>query len=174
MEIITGTYPTPFWLDNDNIREASDPYHDFWLFREGERKYNEYSDMLGRNNAPLRMPDDVICFLLESLRWVPTINPAASTWSGWGINGYGPTIINHMGGEKLHEICTGWAQILSQGPEPLILSKGWVVPSQQLPRQWEPALFKTSREKLAADLKQLAEYGQQAATGAWYILHFGI
>ena len=77
------------------IRFAGGPYHDFWLFREGERAYNDYRDLLGRKDAPVRLPMDVVGVLSQALKAVPTILAWKNTTSFLGLkqirpNGYQP------------------------------------------------------------------------------------
>ena len=51
--------PRPKPLLTRKIRYACGPYFDFWLFREGERAYNDYRDLLPRKDAPIRMSYDI-------------------------------------------------------------------------------------------------------------------
>jgi hypothetical protein len=51
-------------------------YHNFWLFREGERSYTNYRDLLPRRDAPACLHDDfLIGYLWNTLSWIPTLNP---------------------------------------------------------------------------------------------------
>ncbi len=52
------------------------PLHDFWILQEGERSYDEYEDLLGRHDAPVRVPDDLLHYMHYTLQWIPTVNPA--------------------------------------------------------------------------------------------------
>lgn len=79
-------------------------YHDFWLFREGERTYQEDANLWGRKDAPLRIPTDLIEYLYASLRWVPTfVHDDLKPYPG--LNHYGTTVLNHVSGASLRIIC---------------------------------------------------------------------
>ena len=148
--------------------------HEFWLFREGERDYTAYSG-LHHKDAPLLLSDRAASFLSETFSWVPSMNPAnRNEWHGSGLNYFGPTVFNKEGGEALRGVCAGWAQLLSQGPEVLVLPDGWYTLSDEKPPQIKPHHFKTNRDPFVQRLKTLADWGEKAATGAFFILHLGI
>jgi hypothetical protein len=90
-------------------RPPQGPFHDFWLFREGERAHADYGDLLGREDAPVRIADDILQHVLGYLRTMPTENPACSGGeSGRGLNVYGPTVIAASGGDVLQEVMSTW------------------------------------------------------------------
>lgn len=156
------------------IRYATGPYHDFWLFREGERGYNDYRDLLGREDAPVRLLDDVVGFLTRAFQQTASINPAnPGPWHGVGLNFFGPTIINAAGGKAFSKVCRKAAQEWAQGPDTLILSGG-MVESMRRSKPPKPYYFKTNRDLLVRDLETLAGWGEKAATGEFFILHLGV
>ncbi|HEY4384358.1 MAG TPA: hypothetical protein VGN34_07795 [Ktedonobacteraceae bacterium] len=59
--------------------------HDFWLFREGERAYTDYNDLLSRRDAPATLDDDVLLYFFDTVLWIPTFNPARNE-RGNGLN----------------------------------------------------------------------------------------
>jgi len=97
-------------------RPPHGPFHDFWLFREGERTHADYSDLLGRKDAPVRIADDILQHVLERLRAMPTENPGRGGEPGHGLNVYGPTVIAARGGGVLQEVMSTW---IAQFPEPV-------------------------------------------------------
>lgn len=171
--------PLPPLLDLSwrKIRYATGPYHDFWLFHEGERTYNDYRDLLGRKDAPVRLLSDVVGFLTPTFQGVSSINPSnLNSWPGVNLNDYGPTIINKVGGRTFSEACRKAAQEWAQDSETIILTWGtWgtigVVSRSKPPK---PHHFKISRDPLVRHLETLAEWGEQAATGEFFILHLGV
>ncbi len=94
--------------------------HSFWLFREGERAYTEYRDLLSRHDAPVRLDDEVLRYCFDTLLWIPTFNPAKNE-RGNGLNWWGPTIIGQEGGDPFHRIFAAWAHVFSCGPRQLQL-----------------------------------------------------
>jgi hypothetical protein len=100
-------------------RPAQGPFHDFWLFREGERARADYRDLLGRRDAPVRISDDIVQRVPERLRAMPTEHPDRLGAPGHGLNVYGPTVIAASGGAVLQEVMSTW---IAQFPEP---SRTW-------------------------------------------------
>jgi hypothetical protein len=94
--------------------------HDFWLFREGERAYTEYHDLLPRRDAPVSIHDDVLQYFFDTLTWIPTLNPAKGVY-GHGLNMWGPTVIDRTGGALFRQVLAAWAQLFACGPERLRL-----------------------------------------------------
>jgi len=152
------------------------PYHDFWLFREQEREYGNYSDLLGRRDAPLRLSDDLMRYFYDTLAWVPTFNPANPSQVDKGLNLYGPTIINRLGGEKFAVVLGGWCQLLRLGPEQIILSAGsmGIVGENGEIEDSGWHKMEVARDEILEQLNLLAEWGAFAATGEFFILHLGV
>ena len=92
----------------------------------------------------------MIQYIIEPLFWVPTSN-------GQGFDPYGPKVFNRAGGEALQKVCQGWAQILSQGPETLLLSFGWTQDLDEKEKAigGKPYRFQISRAKLVQNLEKL-------------------
>ena len=156
------------------IRFALGPFHDFWLFREGERAYNDYRDLLGREDAPVRLPMDVAENLPEALKAVPTINIA---WKNnppfGGLNQFGPTVINYEGAAAFGAVCETAIREWAQSPDPLIITSRFLQMAGRT-KPPKPYYFKADRDKLVQDLETLADWSKQAATGAFFILHIGV
>ncbi len=161
-------------------------YHDFWLLEEGVYSYEHYKDFVSRKDAPLHISDDVLRYFADTLSWIPTLNPAlVEVPSGQGLNWYGPTIINQMGGDLLQQICTSWSRLFASGPERLTL-RGlfeWQWPfdeqehsvrEDQLHMLGRYEYLDIDRDWIVQTLTMLADYGKQAATGKIFILHVGI
>jgi hypothetical protein len=164
-------------------------YHNFWLFREGERSYTNYRDLLPRRDPPACLHDDfLIGYLWNTLSWIPTLNPRENMASiaTQGLNRWGPTIINHTGGAAFQRLCNTWAQLFSQGPEQLKLTGPLVIswPFEEDEHMMERGqLMKLSRrfaqltfqrDELVLTFTTLAQFGAQAATGEFFIFHFGV
>lgn len=160
--------------------------HEFWLLREKENNYRDYHKFLSRQDAPIKLHDDLLRYFTDTLLWVPTLNPAkAGLPKGYGLNWYGPTIINQSGGALLHQICTSWAQLFKCGPVRLKLQGGFSLQwpfeeSEHLVREEQLATFGHStyltveRDWLVQTLTTLAFFGERSATGEFFLLHLGI
>jgi hypothetical protein len=165
-------------------RTAMPINHDFWLFREGERAYTHYSDLLPRRDAPVSIDDEVLKYFVDTLEWIPTFNPAKNE-QGNGLNLWGPTIIAQRGGVLFHHIFATWAQLFTYGPEHFQLQGcfewNWpfdtpehLMNEEDLRTIGRYIRLKVERERLVQQLTTLAQFGEQAATGRFFILHLGI
>lgn len=158
--------------------------HDFWLFREGERAYTDYNDLLSRQDAPVRIDDNVLRYFSDTVAWVPTFNPAKNE-RGQGLNWWGPTIINQTGGALFHHVWTSWTQLFASAPERLRLQGlfTWQWPFDELEHLVSEDQLHTlgsyehldiDRDWLLQMLTTLAWFGEQTTTGEFFILHLGI
>jgi hypothetical protein len=158
--------------------------HSFWLFREGQRAYTDYIDLLPRRDAPVNIDDEVLRYLFDTFLWIPTFNPAKSE-RGKGLNMWGPTIIDQTGGVLFHQIFTAWAQLFTCGPERFrlrgLFSWHWpfdesehVINENELHTLGQHTWLEVDRERFVQQLTTLAQFGEQAATGRYFILHLGI
>ncbi len=158
--------------------------HDFWLFREGERAYTEYRDLSSRHDAPVKIDDEILRYCVDTLRWIPTFNPAKNE-RGNGLNWWGPTIIRQESGDSFHHVFAAWAHMFSCGPEHFQLrgTFSWLWPydesehlisEAELHTMGSYTLLQVDRDNLVHQFAQLANFGVQTATGSFFILHLGI
>lgn len=158
--------------------------HSFWLFREGERAHTDYSDLVRRCDAPVTLDDEVLRYFFDTLQWIPTFNPAKKE-PGNGLNWWGPTVIDQTGGNLFHQICATWAQMLTCGPKHLQLrgAFSWQWPydepkhflsESELHTLGRSMPLEIDRDYLVQQLTTLAQFGAQAATGKFFLLHLGI
>lgn len=156
--------------------KAAGPYHDFWLLKEAERDYQNYRDLLGRKDALVRVSDDLLRYFYDTLNWIPTLNPGRSLQQGYGLNLYGPTIINSLGGQQFANVAQAWASLMKLGPEELVLSIGsmGIVDEKGELEDKGWCRLEVMREDIVHKLNLLAEWGILASTGDFYILHLGI
>jgi hypothetical protein len=160
--------------------------HDFWLLREGEEQYTCYREFVARKDAPVRFNDDLLRYVSDTLVWIPTLNPAKEALPmGYGLNWYGPTIINQTGGALFHKVCTSWAHLFQCGPKELklqgLFSWQWpfeesehLISEDQLSTVGSYDALESDRDALVHMFTTLAGFGEQAATGRFFVLHIGI
>lgn len=158
--------------------------HAFWLFREGERAYTDYKDLLLRPDAPVSLDDEVLRYFGDTLAWIPTFNPVKSE-RGNGLNWWGPTLINQTGGILFHQVWTSWTQLFTSGPAQLRLqgSFTWqwpfdesehLVSEDQIHMLGNYEHLEIDRDWLVRMLTTLAWFREQTTTGEFFILHLGI
>jgi hypothetical protein len=160
--------------------------HQFWLFEEGVVSYSDYLRYMSRKDAPINLHDDLLWYLADSLSWIPTLNPAKPGFpSGHGLNWFGPTIIEQSGAAILSQICLSWSQLFSCGPKDLHLrglyTLKWpfdeeehLVKADHLSRLGHYDQLEVNRDECVDALTTLARFGEQTATGKYFIMHLGV
>src|SRR5579884_991947 len=129
---LVGRTRTPSWSgletgspDGEALGEVEVtpmPTHEFLLLPEKDNDYSGYMNHFNDLNA-LKLNDDIVLYMMDTLRWVPSINPAnPNQWCGYGLNYYGPTVINKTGAEKTARLLRLWAALLQEGPDALELT----------------------------------------------------
>jgi hypothetical protein len=161
-------------------------WHQFWLFEEGVVSYSDYLKYMSRKDAPINLQHDFLWYLADSLSWIPTLNPAKPGFPpGHGINWFGPTIIEQTGAMLLSQICLSWSQLFSNGPEHLQLrglyTVQWpfdeeehVLKEEQLSQLGHYDQLEVNRDECIEALTTLAGFGEQTATGKYFIMHLGV
>lgn len=159
--------------------------HEFWLLREGQYAYTVNGrDLKSQGNDPVILHDDILRYFFDSLQWIPTFNPAKSE-TDYGLNWWGLTIINQTGGSVFYRMWSAWAQILVCGPEKLRLrgpfTWQWpftesehLIKEDQIDALGHYETLELDRDELVNICTIFARFGEQAATGEFFILHEGI
>ena len=151
------------------------PYHDFLLLSLDDYDFADYMALIGNPRA-IRIAYDVILYLNDTLRWIPTINPAMKNEAIQGLCLYGPTVIHTDGAPVAKSLFGGWAEVFSQGPETLTLKGGWTYLEGQPPETGHYKSLQVERDPLVSDLRRLESYASKVSKsgGRHFILHLGI
>jgi hypothetical protein len=158
------------------VRRISMPglFHDFLLLSIAEQPFENSSKF---NNAPhaVRVPDDLMSYIWDTLSWIPSYNPAKNEQT-CGLCRWGPTIIRADGAAITHRIFTAWAELLSVGPPLLRLTGNWTSVDGEPSNEGSYAQLEFDRDPTVAAFRQLARFAEEvvASNGALYILHQGI
>lgn len=162
------------------------PYHRFWLLKESEYEYRVSHLFISRDDAPLRLGDRVVNTLFDTFAWIPIIHlDQTDQRADYGLTREGVSIIHHEGGEILQKICLSWTRLFRLGPEQIFLrqfyslrwpfeTREYLLREDELYRLPASAPLSVEREWLVGQLTQLADYGEQVATGKYFLLHVGI
>jgi hypothetical protein len=133
-----------------------------------------YARFINKSNG-VRIHDDLIRYIADSLSWISTLNPATGK-IGAGLNFYGPTAILSEGASVAQRIFCAWAELFSLGPSELELTGGWsqVEGEPMESGRHEKLIF--SRDMIVANLITLADYANQVSLSPkeFYVLHLGI
>jgi hypothetical protein len=159
---------------NGKKHNLSGPYHDFWLLDKGT-PFNNYRDLLARNDAPIRIPDDILRYFNDFLKWVPSQTSEGK--KGYGLNYYGPTFILNDGGGKIEIIFSNLNRIFEVAPKEICLKGNYefLLDNNEMPidnGHYQELQIQTNW--LLVVFQQLADFGLKASTGSYYILHLGI
>jgi hypothetical protein len=155
--------------------------HDFMLLSCTEHPIEDWGAW-HHNPDAIKIQNDVLEYMADTLKWIPTYNPAKKC-PHQGLCWFGPTVILQPGAEIAAKIFSNWADLFRCGPEVLELTGqfGWQVENDPdmdgvLPNTatYEHLIF--NRDELVANLRTLASYAArvQQTKGAHYILHMGI
>lgn len=150
--------------------------HNFLLLPEGKVDYTDYMNYL-HSPSDVRIHDDFIRYVNDTLKWVSTLNPAnPKDWQGYGLNLYGSTIINKQGSAVFHHVVESWAQLFSKAPAKLQLTGSWTGEIDEEGRESEGYYeqLKFDRDVVVKNLITLATYADKTCSGDFFILHLGI
>ncbi|MDB9513015.1 Coagulation factor 5/8 type-like protein [Kamptonema animale CS-326] len=150
--------------------------HDFLLLPEGKVNYRDYTKYF-RNPSAVKLHDDFIHYVNDTLKWVSTLNPDhPKEWQGYGLNLYGVTIINKQGAEVFHHVVESWAKLFSKAPAKLQLRGHWISDIDDEGVESEPYYeqLEFDRDMVVKNLITLATYADKTCGGDFFILHLGI
>ena len=148
--------------------------HDFMLIPESNSDRSDYS-AYRRGPGGIRIHDDLVTYLWDTLAWIPTINPTIlDAGKGTGLNYHGVTVIRGSSADKASRIFSLWADILGEGPETVELTGAFEWEDGQDIANGRYALIKMNRDEIVASLRTVAEYLRKAAGGGFCVLHFGV
>jgi hypothetical protein len=158
--------------------------HDFLILASKDHPIENWNQWHHNSNA-IQIHDDILHYMADTLKWIPTCNPAAKH-PYKGLCWYGPTVIQEAGAQLAAKILGLWADLYTCGPAVLRLTGGFswqlendpvkdgfdcVVPGSD---RYEELVL--NRDRIVANLRMLVSYAErvQQTAGAYYILHMGI
>ena len=159
----------------DTSEELTGPYHDFWILDKKTNSTEDFLDFSGRKDAPVRLEDDLILYLNDTLKWVPTQSVTGDKLKG--LHFYSITIIMDDGAVFLRNLIKNWLGIFKLAPDNFTLtgSYGFQLNDEALPVD-EGSYTKHMIHKsiLISKLEKLLEMAEVASEGQHFILHLGI
>jgi hypothetical protein len=151
--------------------------HDFLLSPDIGAEY-DYSRVMSNDPDAVQLHDDIIGFMWDTLLWIPTINPCCKPtdrdYTQYGLNRWGPTVINYVGAKKGAAVFRCWAALYVEGPEELELKGPWEWIEGEDAKSGSYAVIRENRDQLVHRLEQIAGYCESAVSGQCYVLHGGI
>jgi len=147
------------------------PWHDFFLLQEGLEPYAGYGKWIG-GPGTVRLSDDIIGCLYDSLEWIPSLNPSnPAEWQGHGLDRWGPTVINREGAPTALRVFSAWAELFAAGPAQLVPCSDY---SEGPDDEKGYLRLLVPRDELVEQMRTLADYARRSVDGEAYILHIGV
>jgi hypothetical protein len=122
-----------------------------------------YADMRTRIEMPVAIHDDLLHYIGDTLRWIPTYDPSKNE-DQFGLNFWGITIITSSGAEVSRCVFEGWSSLFAVGPSKLTLTGHY---------EFAEDSAKSEVVKKLNGLGHICEQVLQRPEGA-FLLHFGI
>jgi hypothetical protein len=154
------------------------PNHEFLLVA-----YNDYEEMLCdrdyMSSADLdniiSIDDDIIQYINDTLKWIPSINPFMNYEKGFGLNNYGITILDKKGAEVILKIAKAWVDLFSNGPSTLKLTGnyGSVISNEGI-EEGSYQIIEGNRDELIESFRKLQLISEKAIYDKYFIIHHGI
>lgn len=158
------------------------PYHDFILLSRDDYDISDARSFILDHEAlkahpnALKIADDIILYLNDTLRWISTVIPGWKKKVHQGLDLYGQTVIQTEGAPVAKAVFGGWADIFAQGPETLTLQGCWYWVEGSLSETGNYETIRAERDSLVSDLRRLEDYASRVSKsgGRYFILHWGI
>ena len=152
--------------------------HEFYLISEDEytSKGSDYGNYtLSKDcNEILTIHDDVIQYIFDTFRWIPSINPGKHDEKGFGINNYGITLFNKDGARVLGNIAKSWADLFLNSPSTMKLTGNYYWGGDKKAENGEYEILELDRDLIAEKFRKLQSFAQKVLMENSYIIHFGI
>lgn len=118
--------------------------------------------------------DDLIQYILDSLEWIPSKNPALQGIpDGRGINYYGVTLFDKQSSSTLVNVFTSWRDLFKNAPTTLELTGEFVYyEKDEMLGEYEKLVF--NRDEVIMLFDKIISMATQLAKGNCYLYHCGI
>lgn len=152
--------------------------HEFFLVSHKDYEEMSYDgDYLSLSNLDniISIHDDIIQYINDTLRWIPSINPAMNCEKGFGLNNYGITLFDKEGAEVIVKISKSWADLFSNGPSMLKLTGnyGWVTNTKGI-EEGKYEVIDVCRDNLIESFRKLQLFSEKVISDKYFIFHHGI
>jgi hypothetical protein len=119
--------------------------------------------------------DDIIQYILNTLDWIPSINPAANYEKTSGICIYGITLFDKEGAQVILRLAKAWADLFSNGPTTLKLTGNYCFrTNEQGATEGNYDLLEVDRDELVGKLRKLQLFSEKVIKGDYLIFHHGL
>jgi hypothetical protein len=116
--------------------------------------------------------DDLILYIIDSLKWIPSKNPGIRTVpEGHGINYHGLTLFDKQSAITLRNIFSAWKNLFENAPMIMKLT-GSFVWSDNEEGEYERLIL--DRDRVIKQLESIIAMSEELLDGEYYIYHCGI
>lgn len=118
--------------------------------------------------------DDIIMYISDTLKWIPSKNPAINGIPGCkGINYHGVTLFDVDSATNLKRVITSWSDLFLNSPNKLELTGEFVtIEAEDYAGHYENLVF--DRDDVLKCFEKLISFSGKVAEGKCYIYHCGI
>ncbi|MGM0713371.1 hypothetical protein [Brevibacillus parabrevis] len=150
--------------------------HEFYLV---PNKIEVKQFWLGIENRPeiidsVKISDDIILYISDTLRWIPSINPALKGFPrGTGINYHGVTLFDAESAQILGNVFDSWKRLFENAPEVLKLTGEYVtIVGKDDSGHYEKLVL--NRNEVLKQFEKIASFSNRLDEGSYYLFHCGI
>ena len=150
------------------------PFHDFLLVNKKQYDYSQYIELINHPSR-VQISDDLIIYMNDSFKWIPTFNPAKKE-THQGLCMYGPTVIKDEGAIIAEKIFNSWISLFAQGPERLTLRGCFSWMNGSSPDSGEYETLEFLRDEIIESLLKISEFCRKVkdSKNEFYLLHLGV
>jgi hypothetical protein len=150
--------------------------HEFYLISgssDVENFWRQRSDADNVINSVI-IDDDVIQYILDTLDWIPSRNPALKgNPIGRGINYHGVTLFDAKSSDSLKAIFTAWRDLFANAPTQMELTGEFMIENGlESVGRYETLVL--DRDRVIQAFEQIIAMSERLGEGDMYLYHCGI
>jgi len=145
--------------------------HEFVLLTQEECQEEINLNDIRANKDVLKIHDDIILYIFDSLKWVPQAQTGYSSVRKYGLNYYGITEIGKEGAIVLFNILKAWSGLFKNSPPMLHLTGSY---SWTEGETGAYEVIELDRDKVIGQFNKLMSFAEKVINDNCQILHFGI
>ena len=148
--------------------------HGFLLLPDTGDRRQQYQNHIN-DPAAKTLHDDVLRYIDDTLKWIPSENPANPTeWCGHGLNWYGPTSISGDGARIASRIFAAWAELFAIGPRNITLTGPYAWIEGESAESGSYDKIPIEQSEIVSKCRTISELAAKATNCDSWLLHLGI
>jgi hypothetical protein len=148
--------------------------HEFVLLTQEEWQKEVILNDIRANKDVLEIHDDIILYILDSLKWVPQAKTRYSSEIKYGLNYHGITEIDREGAIVLYNILKAWSDLFKNSPPILQLTGSYYWTEDENINTGAYEVIELDRDKVIEQFNKLMYFAEKVINDNCQILHFGI